>query len=120
MSITKFNKAAKVFNTELPPNSPYVSLKELYQNNGKDKVYDLCGMYINTKGKFGDQAVIYTDKFYVNTPGHMLERCQEILHDQETIDDINAGRCGFTVYAYTDQNGTERYSISFVEIERPF
>jgi hypothetical protein len=120
MSITKHNKAAKIFNTELPPNSPYVSLKELYKNNGKDKVYPLCGLYINTKGKYGDQAVLYTDKFYVNTPSHMLERCQDILHDQEDIDDINAGKCGFTVYAYTDQNGTERHSVSFVEIEQPF
>jgi hypothetical protein len=38
------------------------------------------------------------------------------MKDQEDIDAINAGHCGFKTSEYTDGKGVKRYSGSFIDI----
>lgn len=112
---TKYNKN-KVFDVDTT-GFTYASIADLYNNNGADKIYTLRGVWINTKGKFGDQPLGATDKFYVNFPTHMLNTIKEILKDDESIKDINAGKCGFQIYSYTNAKfDRECLGIKFVDL----
>jgi hypothetical protein len=118
MSIEKFNKNAVVFRHQPKPGAPYFKLEELYKNNGPDKIYPLLGLYINKTSKYGPQPVIFTAAWYANAPSHMVEQCEGILQDPETIDQINAGLCGWQIYTYEDSNKQVRYSVRFKDLQK--
>lgn len=134
----KFNKE-KLFkiNTD---GFEYVSLEDLYEqtkemvllnadeylmpdpDDMKDRiestVFQVRGIYINTKGLYDDAPVIALDSAYVNLPAHMTQICQEILHDPQALAAINAGRVGFTIYTYEKpQYHKTCYSIKWVDTE---
>ena len=113
---SKYNKGGKfVINTN---DFSYEKLEDLYNINGEDKVYPLTAIYINNKSKFGDSPVFATDNFFVNIPAHMLDVSYEILADDESIEAINNGEVGFTIYNYTDKKfKKECYGVKFVDIE---
>lgn len=118
MSIESYNKNAVVFKHQPAPGAPYFKLEELYNNNGPDKVYPLLGLYINKTSKYGPQPVLFTAGWYANAPAHMLDQCDAILKDEQTIADINAGRCGWIIYKYEDSNKKERYSVRFKDLTK--
>jgi len=107
MSFAKrFNKEKK-FNIDTQ-GFGYTALQDLYNANGKNAVYPLKGIYINTKGKFADNPVFITIisgvGFLVNVPSHMMDVVREILIDEEAVADINAGKVGFMIYQYHSKN----------------
>lgn len=133
----KFNKE-KLFkiNTD---GFDYVSLEDLYKETkemvlGEDEylmsdpddmkeriestVFQVRGIYINTKGLYDDAPVVALDSAYVNLPAHMTQICQEILRDPQAIAAINAGRVGFTIYTYEkSQYHKTCYSVKWVDTE---
>ena len=112
---TKYNKG-KIFDVDTT-GFTYASIKDLFNENGAKHIYPLRGIWINTKGKFGDQPLVATDKFYVNLPTHMLNTCKEIMKDDEAINDINNGKAGFQIYSYTNAKfDRECLGIKFVDI----
>lgn len=113
----KFNKARK-FDVDTS-HFHYESLADLFTNNGKDKVYPLTAIYINTKSKYGNAPVFATDSYFVNAPSHMLDTAREILADDEAIAAINNGEVGFTIYPYTAEKfNRECFGVNFVDIEK--
>lgn len=114
---SKYSKATPTFNVRL--NKPaYTTLADLFRENGKDEVYPIVGVYINTKGKYGPQACIaINESLMVNLPAHMLEACEEMRKDQEAIDAINDGQAGFKVYQYTSKAGKTGFSVDWVDIQ---
>lgn len=99
-------------------NFEYNKLSELYEENGKDALYHLCGVYINTKGNFGDSPVFATDFCFVNIPAHLLDTAREILNCEEDIQAINSGKVAFKIYQYTDQKHNRIcYSVEFFDID---
>lgn len=114
-----FSFASK-FNTERlfdidTSNFEYRNLEEVYESD--DEVFPVRGIYINTKGKFGDRPVIATDECYVNLPAHLLDTAREILNDTRAVQAINAGEVGFTIYAYEQRRfGKTCYSIRWVDM----
>lgn len=111
----RFNKGRK-FDVDTS-NFEYESLADLFNANGKDKVYPLTAIYINTKSKFGDAPVFATDTCFVNVPSHMLDTAKEILSDDDAIDDINKGRVGFTIYPYTAEKfNRDTFGVNFVDM----
>lgn len=114
---SKYSKATPTFNVRL--NKPaYTTLADLFRENGKDEVYPIAGVYINTKGKYGPQACIaINESLMVNLPAHMLEACEEMRKDQEAIDAINNGQAGFKVYQYTSKAGKTGFSVDWVDIQ---
>lgn len=114
---SKYSKATPTFNVRL--NKPaYTTLADLFKENGKDEVYPIAGVYINTKGKYGPQACIaMNESLMVNLPAHMLEACEEMRKDQEAIDAINNGQAGFKVYQYTSKAGKTGFSVDWVDIQ---
>lgn len=114
---SKFNKH-RLFevNTE---GFEYQSLADLYNANGKEAIYPLKAIYINTKGKFGDAPVFATDWCFVNAPSHMLETANAILRDEGAVKAINNGEVGFVIYAYVARDfQKECFGINFVDIEK--
>ena len=112
---------AKQYNTERlfdidTSDYEYRSLEELYTGD-ENQVFEVRGIYINTKSNFGDAPVVATDFCYVNFPQHLPDVCKEILNDKSAIKAINDGRVGFTIYKYTQKRfGTECYSVRWVDI----
>lgn len=112
----RFNKGAR-FNFD-SQGLGYRTLAELYSEDGPDVVHMLHAIYINTKGKFADNPVFGTDGALVNIPAHMTDVCREIITDEDAIDDINAGRVGFTVYQYESEKFNRVcYGVNFVDVE---
>ncbi len=115
MSITSYNHKTARFTFKPEPDMQYYKLKDLAEY--KDKIYPLRALYINTKSRYGHTPVAATDLFYVNLPAHLLNDVKNIIQDQNTVNDINAGKCGFKVRVYTNKNGSDSYSVEWVDIE---
>ena len=114
----------------------YISLEDLYKEREsniaaedfedfdevktivEETIYQVRGIYINTKGLFDDAPVVALDSAYVNLPAHMTQICREILSDPQAIAAINAGRVGFTIYSYEKpQYHKTCYSVKWVDTE---
>lgn len=112
---SRFNKSRK-FDVDTT-NFEYMSLVDLYNNNGEEEVYPLTAIYINTKSKYGNAPVFATDDCFVNAPSHMLETVNEILADENAVAEINNGKVGFKIYPYhADKFNRDCFSINFVDM----
>lgn len=117
MGIEKFNKGERKFKYEMPEGAQFTNLKELYEHYGADYVHVLTGMYVSSKGKFGEQPVLLTVNNYVNAPKHLLESVKEILDDSFIIEQINNGNAGFYIKKYIDKKyNKECYGVQFVDL----
>lgn len=134
-SISKKYNKEKVFKNNTD-GFEYISLEDLYKEREsniliegiedpkevkdivEETIYQVRGIYINTKGLFDDAPVVALDSAYVNLPAHMTQICREILADPQAIAAINAGRVGFTIYAYEKpQYHKTCYSVRWVDTE---
>lgn len=111
MSISKLNKKKNPFTFDTS-NLDYVKLDSLELG----KIYTIRGCFINTKAMYGDHGVIVTDLGKIDMPQHLNDSIKIILEDDDLINDINDGKCGFKVVVYTDKKGVNRLSIEFVDI----
>lgn len=117
MSITNFNESIAYFTYDKEKKREYKKLKDLYNENGADKVYKVLGLYVNNS-KFGEQGSAVLDDIQVNLPKHLVGVINEIRSNEKLVNDINAGAVGFTIYEYIPKNyNTISYSIRWVDIE---
>ena len=100
MSIaSKYNKV-NVFTFQIPKDFEYRSLVDLFNNNGKEHVYKVRAVY----------------DCLVNLPQHLTDVAREIMRDEETVNAINNGKFGFTIYPYETNNRKELcYSVNWVD-----
>lgn len=113
----KYSKVSPKFNVRIHQPA-YTSLPDLYAEHGKNHVYPIAGIYINTKGKYGPQACIaMNDSLLVNLPQHLTEVCEQMRADQEAVDAINHGQAGFKIYEYASKSGVIRYSVDWVDLQ---
>ena len=91
----------------------YISLKDLITANGKEKMYPVHALFINKKSLFGDAPVIYSNAYIVNLPQHTLKMVEDIINSEEMVTAINERKIGFRIYAYSDVNKIERYSVNW-------
>lgn len=97
---------------------PFCELSELVKENGH-KVLKVQGAFTYTTKKNKTRPCLIADGHKISLPDHMLAEITKLLGDQEAIDLINAGKCGFQTSQYEDTkngNGT-CYSGHFVDIE---
>lgn len=112
---SRFNKEKKF--TVDTSDYGYTSLADLYNMNGKDMIYPLLGIYINTKGIYQDAPVFATNEFFVNIPAFLIDVAREILTDEQGINDINAGKVGFQIYVYKNKRyNKDCYGVTFVDM----
>lgn len=96
---SKFNKGNR-YTFQAPEDFEFKDLVELYDQNGKDHVYPLKGLFINTKSQFGDAPVAITEQCYVHLPKHTLDTVKLMNSDDEFVEAVNAGKVGFKIYTY--------------------
>ena len=108
---SKFKVDAKDF--------PFCELSEIIKENGH-KILKVQGAFTYTiKNKNKVRPCLIADSHKINLPDHMLKEIEKLIEDEEAINLINAGKCGFKTSEYEDTrngNGT-CYSGSFVDIE---
>lgn len=115
---SKYSKQAVHFTFD-STGLPYKSLADLYRDNGEKHVYPIRAIYINTKGRYGDQALLACDDYIVNLPNHLLSICVQMREDAEAVDAINQGKAGFKIYPYVGNTGNKGFSVNWVDIEDP-
>lgn len=114
----KYNTIVNPFTYQTDSTFEFKTLEELYTAYGPDEVYTLRGVWINPKGNYGPAPVAVCDEFYVNLPGHLLETAHMFIEDEETVNDINAGRCGFKIHTYYQETyKKDCYGITWVDIK---
>lgn len=113
MGIAKFNRVNNLF-TVKTDGFKFMSLKELY--TGEGAVLPIKGLYINPKGKYGASPFAAGDGYFISLPSHLLEVVRSIMDDAETVDLINAGKCGLTIRTYQSDDGAEHYTADFVDV----
>lgn len=98
----------------------YFKLQDLYEKDGENIAYNLCGVFINRNKtekelkEYGPSVVgILADKL-VNFPSHMEEEVKEIMKDEEDIADIKAGKVWFKIRSY-ESHGKTCFSPDWLE-----
>lgn len=116
MKITDYNESIAYFTYDKEKKREYHNLKDLYQENGADKVYKVLGLFVN-ENKFGEQGSAVLDDIQVNLPKHLVPSIKEIRGNESLINDINDGKVGFQIYEYKPRNYDKiAYSVRWVEI----
>ena len=112
----KYSKATPRYTVKI--NHPaYISLADLYKENGSEQVYPICAIFINTKGNYGPQGALAIDEStIVNLPAHLTDVCQEMRQDPEATEAINNGQAGFKIYTYETKKGRLCYSVEWVDL----
>lgn len=106
--ISKHQNVVANFNFE-EKERPFKKVAELKEN----QKYTILAVFINTKGKLGDQGIFITDDFQVNLPMHLTELARDLRQDEEVIEAINNRELAFEIYQYTNDFG-KSYSINLV------
>lgn len=100
---------------QIPSDLPFMSLHQLVECHGIDKVHRLHTLLLNDKGAYGDQYVAVIDDYKVNLPSHMTRKITPLLRDKRNVREINEGKVGFRVEEYENEHGTF-FTIKWVDI----
>ena len=102
-------------------NFPWVNLADIVKENGHrtltvQKVFIVTPTKGKSKGK--EKPVLVADDHIIWIPDHCLGDVKKILSNDDYINAINDGKCGFATSEYEDtkyDNGT-CYSGQFIDI----
>lgn len=117
-SVKKFNRNS-LFEYKLPEDSEFKKLSALDEGT----TYTIHGLFVSTKGKFGDHPVAVGDTFYIDLPKNTLEAVKEMLNDEEAVAAINAGLVGITPESYRSKTyDKDCVGVRWVDVtpETPF
>lgn len=93
----------------------FAKLQDLHEGTR----YTIEALFINTKGKFGDQGVVYTNGLIVNLPKHLLELVKELRANNDVTQAINERQLAFETYSYSTDEGRTGYSINITTSDAP-
>lgn len=99
MKIADFNKAEKKFEYG-GKNENYYSMQEFYNSKEIVKPAELKGLFINTKSKFGEQAIAMCEGYNLRLPSHTVEDVKAMISDNEIVAEINNGKAFIDVEKY--------------------
>jgi len=115
MGITKFNKSDMLF-TNTERYDEFKTLKELYEENGKERRYLITGLY-TYKSVYGNGCFAKSDGFNISLPSHMFETVEKIRNDEESVEQINNSEVFIEIYTYSlpDKYPNKKfYSVNFI------
>lgn len=97
----------------------YKKLKDLYTENGPDKVYTLRALYLANKSQHPHPVAALDVDTLADLPAHLMENVKNWRADTVLTDLINKGLVGITIYTYEAENFGKKtcYSIDLVDIE---
>lgn len=93
----------------------FKKLSELFDKYGKDKKYVVKGLFINTKGHYGNNPVAILKNCFASLPSYMVDEVKDILSDDEDVSSIKDDKVGFTIYPY-ESHGKTCYTINWVDL----
>lgn len=83
----------------------YVKPADLLSKWPEDTVYQIAGLFVNTKGKYGASPVAIVPEYQalVNLPSHMVDEVIDILQTPEDVEAIQNGLVGIQFERYTSR-----------------
>lgn len=113
--LNKYSNGGIRFDYDNEKEREYIKLSEL----DSSKTYPIEALFINTKGKFGDQGVIISGDYIVNLPNHLTEMIEEMRQDSEMVDAINQRLFDFEIYEFESKKyNRTSHSINLVPSEK--
>lgn len=113
--LNKYSNGGAKFEYDNEKEREYIKLGELDMS----KTYPIEALFINTKGKFGDQGVIISGDYIVNLPNHLTEMIEEMRQDSEMVDAINQRLFDFEIYEFESKKYNRvSHSINLVPSEK--
>lgn len=113
--LNKYSNGGAKFEYDNEKERDYIKLGELDMR----KQYPIEALFINTKGKFGDQGVIISGDYIVNLPQHLTEMIEEIRQDSEMVEAINDRLFDFEIYEFESKKYNRfSYGINLVPSEK--
>lgn len=112
--LNKYSNGGVKFDYDNEKEREYIKLGELDMS----KTYPIEALFINTKGKFGDQGVIISGDYIVNLPNHLTEMIEEMRQDSEMVEAINQRLFDFEIYEFESKKYNRvSHSINLVPSE---
>ena len=112
--LNKYSNCGAKFEYDNEKEREYIKLGEL----DSSKTYPIEALFINTKGKFGDQGVIISGDYIVNLPNHLTEMIEDMRQDAEMVEAINDRLFDFEIYEFESKKYNRvSHSINLVPSE---
>lgn len=83
------------------------------------KKYQIRGLFISRKGKFGDHPVAVGNEFFIDLPKHATQDVKDIIADADDVKAINDGLVGITIRPY-EKDGKTYIGFDWVDLEDGF
>lgn len=115
--LKKYNKKVNKFDFD-GSDLEFTTLKELFEKDAEGTSYTVRALFINTKGKFGEQPVLVATDFLVSLPTHMLGTVKDMLEDEILIDMVNDSKVGFKIRTYQTKDKNTYYAIDWVQVSQ--
>lgn len=113
--LNKYSNGGIRFDYDNEKEREYIKLSEL----DSSKTYPIEALFINTKGKFGDQGVIISGDYIVNLPQHLTEMIEDMRQDAEMVEAINQRLFDFEIYEFESKKyNRTSHSINLVPSEK--
>lgn len=112
--LNKYSNGTSKFEYNNEKEREYIKLGEL----DSSKTYPIEALFINTKGKFGNQGVIISGDYIVNCPQHLTEMIEDMRQDAEMVEAINQRLFDFEIYEFESKKyNRTSHSINLVPSE---
>lgn len=112
--LNKYSNGGVKFDYDNEKEREYIKLGEL----DSSKTYPIEALFINTKGKFGNQGVIISGDYIVNLPNHLTEMIEDMRQDAEMVEAINDRLFDFEIYEFESKKYNRKsHGINLVPSE---
>ncbi|WNM55475.1 hypothetical protein CoNPh32_CDS0006 [Staphylococcus phage S-CoN_Ph32] len=112
--LNKYSNGVAKFEYNNEKEREYIKLGEL----DSSKTYPIEALFINTKGKFGNQGVIISGDYIVNCPQHLTEMIEDMRQDEEMVEAINQRLFDFEIYEFESKKYNRKsHGINLVPSE---
>lgn len=113
--LNKYSNGGIRFDYDNEKEREYIKLGEL----NSSKTYPIEALFINTKGKYGNQGVIISGDYIVNLPQHLTEMIEEMRQDEEMVEAINQRLFDFEIYEFESKKYNRKsHGINLVPSEK--
>lgn len=113
--LNKYSNGGTKFEYDNEKEREYIKLGEL----DLSKTYPIEALFINTKGKYGNQGVIISGDYIVNLPQHLTDMIEEMRQDEEMVEAINQRLFDFEIYEFESKKYNRKsYGIHLVPSQK--
>lgn len=118
--MSKFNHGNNVFGIDTK-DYDFEKIEDAYNDDHfADHTFNVYGLFINKGGKYQPHPVAIVDtenKIAVDLPSHLTDDVQQMLDNDEIIQYIKDGHCGFKIEPYFSKNWKKNfYGVQWLDI----